>query len=69
MDLTDSRPSPVFDRARRSVQTEILDGPVETAELAKILRDLARFNGAMMGHWPVVAWLRAPRATRRPTSR
>ena len=23
-----------------------------------MLRDLARFNGAMLGHWPVVAWLR-----------
>jgi SAM-dependent methyltransferase len=62
MDLTAGRPAPVFDRARRSAQTEILDGPVETAELAKILRDLARFNGAMMGHWPVLQWL--GRATR-----
>ena len=62
MDLTAGRPAPVFDRARRSAQTEILDGPVETAELAKILRDLARFNGAMMGHWPVLQWL--DRATR-----
>jgi 2-polyprenyl-3-methyl-5-hydroxy-6-metoxy-1,4-benzoquinol methylase len=57
MDLTTSRPSPVFDRARRSAQTEVLDGQVDTNELTKILPDLARFNGAMMGHWPVIQWL------------
>jgi 2-polyprenyl-3-methyl-5-hydroxy-6-metoxy-1,4-benzoquinol methylase len=26
-------------------------------DLAKILADLARFNGVMMGHWPVLRWL------------
>ncbi len=57
MDLTAGRPSPVFARARRSAQAEILDGPIDSAELAKILADLARFNGAMMGHWPVLQWL------------
>jgi len=57
MDLTAGRPSPVFDSARRSAQSEVLDGRVDTAELAKILADLARFNGAMMGHWPVLQWL------------
>jgi SAM-dependent methyltransferase len=57
MDLTARWPSPIFDSARRSAQTEILDGQVESAELARILRDLARFNGAMMGHWPVLRWL------------
>ncbi|MGH6789179.1 MAG: methyltransferase domain-containing protein [Pseudolabrys sp.] len=57
MDLTAHQPLPVFDRARRSAQTEILDGRVETTELAKILRDLARFNGVMMGHRPVLQWL------------
>src|SRR5690348_15287259 len=57
MNLTAHQPLPVFDAARRSAQAEILDGPVERAELAKILRDLARFNGAMMGHWPVLRWL------------
>ena len=62
MDLTAGQPSPAFDAAHRSGQTEILDRPVEAAELAKILRDLARFNGAMMGHWPVLRWLN--RATR-----
>src|SRR4029077_4394484 len=32
-------------------------------ELALVLRDLARFNGAMLGHWPVIDWLR--RATKK----
>ena len=57
MDLTAGRPSPLFDSARRSAQSEILDGRVETGELAKILADLARFNGAMLGHRPVLRWL------------
>ena len=30
---------------------------VSHAELAGILRDLARFNGVMHGHWPVLRWL------------
>lgn len=57
MVLTDNRPAPVFDRSRRSAQTEILDGAVSTADLAGILRDLARFNGVMQGHRPVLKWL------------
>jgi SAM-dependent methyltransferase len=57
MDLTAHWPPPTFDSAHRSAQTEILDSGVENVELAKILRDLARFNGAMMGHWPVLCWL------------
>jgi SAM-dependent methyltransferase len=57
MDLIAGRPLPSFDSARRSAQSEILDGSVETSELTKILADLARFNGAMMGHWPVLRWL------------
>ncbi|MBI4366347.1 MAG: methyltransferase domain-containing protein, partial [Deltaproteobacteria bacterium] len=57
MNLTAHQPPPVFDSLRRSAQTEILDGRVERDELAKILRDLAWFNGAMMGHWPVLRWL------------
>jgi SAM-dependent methyltransferase len=55
--LTANRPAPRFDRAHRSVQTEILDGPVSTADLAEILHDLARFNGIMQGHRPVLRWL------------
>ena len=62
MDLTANQPSPAFNAACRSTQSEILDRPVETAELARILHDLARFNGAMMGHRPVIRWL--DRATR-----
>jgi SAM-dependent methyltransferase len=53
------QPKPVFDAARRSAQTEVLDGPLGTAELAKVLHDLARFNGVMLGHWPVLRWLDA----------
>jgi 2-polyprenyl-3-methyl-5-hydroxy-6-metoxy-1,4-benzoquinol methylase len=55
--LPDNRPAPVFERSRRSAQTEILDGPVSTADLTDILRDLARFNGVMQGHRPVLRWL------------
>lgn len=56
------RVPPVFDRSRRSAQTEILDEPISTAELKPILHDLARFNGVMQGHRPVLQWLN--RATR-----
>jgi SAM-dependent methyltransferase len=63
MNLIADRSPPVFDASRRSPQVEILDaGGIDTAELAKILRDLARFNGVMMGHRPVIRWLN--RATR-----
>lgn len=57
MDLIAGRPSPFFDSARRSTQSEILDGRVDSGELAKILADLARFNGVMLGHWPLLRWL------------
>jgi SAM-dependent methyltransferase len=56
------RAPPIFDRYRRSTQTEILDEPMPTDALAPILRDLARFNGLMQGHRPVLRWLE--RATR-----
>jgi hypothetical protein len=49
MDLITGRPLPVFERLRRSTQTEVLDGSVDSRELALILSDLARFNGAMLG--------------------
>src|SRR4029079_16946892 len=55
-------PAPVFDAARRSTQTEILDGEISTADLAAVLRDLARFNGVMLGHWPVIWWFDAATA-------
>jgi len=45
--------------SRRSVESEWLDdADVNPADLKLVLRDLARFNGAMLGHWPVIAWLR-----------
>ena len=51
------------DLSRRSAESEWLDGAdVNPEELELVLRDLARFNGAMLGHWPVIDWLR--RATR-----
>lgn len=62
MALTEGHPTPVFDWSRRSSQIEILDDPISTDELAPILHDLARFNGIMQGHWPVLRWL--DRATR-----
>ena len=49
MDLIAGRPPPVFEGQRRSMQTEVLDNSVESRELAIILADLARFNGAMLG--------------------
>ena len=52
-----SRPSPDF--AHRSLQTEWLDGnDIKPSELRPFLCDLARLNGAMLGHRPVLAWLR-----------
>jgi hypothetical protein len=47
----------VFERRRRGMQTEVLDGSVDARELALILSNLARFNGAMLGRWLVVRWL------------
>ncbi len=58
-----------FDLSRRSAESEWLDdAKASPDELALVLRDLARFNGAMLGHRPVLAWLRsavedAPRGT------
>src|SRR6516162_7791053 len=58
MDLIAGRSSPVFEHLRRSMQMEVLDGSVESRELAVILTDLARFNGAMLGRWLVIRWLK-----------
>jgi SAM-dependent methyltransferase len=47
------------DLSRRSTESEWLDGAdASPEELALVLRDLARFNGAMLGHRPVIDWLR-----------
>ena len=47
------------DLSRRGSESEWLDDIDDgSAELQVVLRDLARFNGAMLGRWPVLAWLR-----------
>jgi SAM-dependent methyltransferase len=47
------------DFSRRSDETEWLDEPnLDPGELAGVLRDLARLNRAMLGHLPVLSWLR-----------
>jgi SAM-dependent methyltransferase len=43
----------------RSIEPEWLDGAdLDAAELAVVLEDLARFNTAMLGHFPILRWLR-----------
>lgn len=50
---------PQYDGARRSAGPEFLDNAkLSHDELTAILRDLARFNGAMLGHWPALSWLK-----------
>ena len=47
-----------LDLSRRSGEAEWLDGAdLHPAELKLVLCDLARFNGAMLGHRPVLTWL------------
>ena len=47
------------DFSRRSGEAEWLDNAeLQPEELARVLHDLARFNGAMFGHWSVLDWLR-----------
>jgi SAM-dependent methyltransferase len=47
------------DFSRRSGEAEWLDNAeLQPEELARVLHDLARFNGAMFGHWSVLNWLR-----------
>jgi len=56
------------DLSRRSAESEWLDGAdANPEELALVLRDLARFNGAMLGHWPVIGLVATapPRTHRR----
>ncbi len=60
--MPSNRAPPAFHRDRRSYQAEVLDDPIPAVELEPILRDLARFNGLMQGHRPVLRWL--DRATR-----
>lgn len=50
--------SPAFDPSRRSDCTEWLDRTDrDPEELAAELRDLSRFDRAMFGHRPILAWL------------
>jgi SAM-dependent methyltransferase len=64
-----SSPHPVgpsLDFAHRRDEAEWLDGADLTpAELERVLRDLATFNGFFLGHYPLLRWLgRAVRAAR-----
>jgi SAM-dependent methyltransferase len=56
---------PLVDLSRRSNEPEWLDGAdIDPVELEKVLRDLATFNGAFFGHYPLLRWLgRAVRTT------
>ncbi len=55
------------DLSQRSAETEWLDrADTSPEELALVIRDIASFNRAMLGHWPVIAWLR--RATKNATA-
>jgi SAM-dependent methyltransferase len=46
------------DFTRRSREAEWLDGEgLDAAELALFLRDLAAFNRAMLGHYPILRWI------------
>lgn len=48
-----------LDWSRRSGASEWLDdADLHPAELERVLRDLARFNGSMLGHRPILSWLR-----------
>jgi SAM-dependent methyltransferase len=48
-----------LDFTHRSDEAEWLDGDgIDPGELEKVLQDLASFNGAFLGHYPVIAWLR-----------
>ncbi|PSJ61529.1 methyltransferase domain-containing protein [Pseudaminobacter soli (ex Li et al. 2025)] len=54
------------DLSQRSVESEWLDrADPSPEEMAVVIRDIASFNRAMLGHWPVIAWLR--RATKDAT--
>lgn len=64
MTMLASAPKAAPDFSRRSSEPEWLDdADPHPAELALVLRDLARFNGAMLGHRPIISWLRRATAT------
>jgi 2-polyprenyl-3-methyl-5-hydroxy-6-metoxy-1,4-benzoquinol methylase len=48
----------LVDLSRRSIVPEWLDGAdINPVDLEKVLRDLAAFNGALLGHYPLLRWL------------
>jgi 2-polyprenyl-3-methyl-5-hydroxy-6-metoxy-1,4-benzoquinol methylase len=48
-----------LDLSRRSTESEWLDdAELHPKELERVLRDLARFNGTMLGRWAIISWLR-----------
>src|SRR5262245_41648984 len=50
---------PPIDFTRRSSEAEWLDGTdIDPIELEGVLRDLAIFNQAFLGHYPLLHWLR-----------
>ncbi len=50
---------PPIDFTRRSSEVEWLDGTdIDPIELESVLRDLASFNQAFLGHYPLLRWLR-----------
>jgi 2-polyprenyl-3-methyl-5-hydroxy-6-metoxy-1,4-benzoquinol methylase len=64
-----SSPHPVgppLDFGHRRDEAEWLDGAdLSPAELERVLRDLATFNGVFLGHYPLLRWLgQAVRAAR-----
>jgi 2-polyprenyl-3-methyl-5-hydroxy-6-metoxy-1,4-benzoquinol methylase len=58
MTMLASAPKAPLDLSRRSSEAEWLDdADLHPAELERALRDLTRFNGAMLGHRPIMSWL------------
>jgi SAM-dependent methyltransferase len=51
--------NPHLDLRHRRDEPEWLDGTdIDPVELEKVLRGLAKFNGAFLGHYPILKWLR-----------
>ncbi len=51
--------TPQLDLTHRHHEAEWLDGAnINPIELEEVLRDLAKFNGAFLGHYPIVRWIR-----------
>jgi SAM-dependent methyltransferase len=51
--------APQLDLTHRHHEAEWLDGAdINPLELEEVLRGLAKFNGAFLGHYPILRWLR-----------